>query len=222
VHEEIIIVEGEPDAIILLQAGYENVVGLTCGARTFKPEWYDLLKDKKKLWLALDCADGEVARLQKRTSIFGIHLDRLAHIIANPTFILALGLHVYLQESSVVNLAAMILIYSAWHWKGGIGRLTTTLQVKSGIKVEKSPKMSHKKADRKIYYYVRMALVCCFGDIEEMLLISAAIVLDHVTGYDIAKWWLYLYTILLLLFVAALILRDRRKASQLDLNEGPA
>lgn len=53
-HEELIIVEGELDCITLLEAGYENVVGLTGGARTFLPRWYDLLKGKKTLWLCLD------------------------------------------------------------------------------------------------------------------------------------------------------------------------
>lgn len=53
-HDEIIVTEGERDAITLLMAGYTNVVGTTGGAQTLKTEWYDALKEKKKIFLAFD------------------------------------------------------------------------------------------------------------------------------------------------------------------------
>lgn len=53
-NEEIIIVEGEFDAITLLQNGYENVVGITGGAGTLLPVWYDKLVLKSKITLILD------------------------------------------------------------------------------------------------------------------------------------------------------------------------
>jgi twinkle protein len=52
--EEIILAEGELDAITLLQAGFENVLGTTAGAGSFLPEWVDLLKPVKKIFLAYD------------------------------------------------------------------------------------------------------------------------------------------------------------------------
>lgn len=51
---EIVIAEAETDAMSMWQAGIKNVVGLTCGADTFLPEWYDQLADKEKILLALD------------------------------------------------------------------------------------------------------------------------------------------------------------------------
>lgn len=53
-HDEVIVTEGERDAITLLMAGYDNVVGTTGGAQTLKTEWYDALKEKKKIFLAFD------------------------------------------------------------------------------------------------------------------------------------------------------------------------
>lgn len=52
--EEVIIVESELDAIATIQAGYENVVGLTCGAGCLKTEWYDDLIMMKRIIIALD------------------------------------------------------------------------------------------------------------------------------------------------------------------------
>jgi KaiC/GvpD/RAD55 family RecA-like ATPase len=53
-NDEVIILEGEIDTITLLQNGYENAVGMTGGAGTLKPEWYDVLKEKSKIYLVLD------------------------------------------------------------------------------------------------------------------------------------------------------------------------
>jgi KaiC/GvpD/RAD55 family RecA-like ATPase len=53
-YDEIILTEGELDAITLIQAGYENIVGITGGAGTFLPEWFDMLNTKMKIYLCLD------------------------------------------------------------------------------------------------------------------------------------------------------------------------
>jgi 5S rRNA maturation endonuclease (ribonuclease M5) len=52
--ESIIVCEGELDAITLIQAGFENVVGTTNGAGSFAPDWVDQLKPVKKIFLAYD------------------------------------------------------------------------------------------------------------------------------------------------------------------------
>jgi len=53
-HDEIIITEGELCAASLIQNGFRNVVGITVGAGTLAPEWYDLLVNKTKIYLAFD------------------------------------------------------------------------------------------------------------------------------------------------------------------------
>ncbi len=50
----LIISEGEIDAITLIQNGYENVIGITGGAGTLLPEWYDKLLLKQKIFLVFD------------------------------------------------------------------------------------------------------------------------------------------------------------------------
>jgi len=51
---EAFITEGELDAISLIQAGIENVIGVTNGAGAFDPEWIDQLKPLKKIFLVYD------------------------------------------------------------------------------------------------------------------------------------------------------------------------
>jgi len=53
-NDEIICVEGEIDSLTLIQHGYDNIVGLTGGAATLRPEWYDVLATKSKIYLILD------------------------------------------------------------------------------------------------------------------------------------------------------------------------
>lgn len=52
--QEIILTEGELDAISLIQAGADNVIGATNGAGAFDPEWIDQLKTLKKIFIAYD------------------------------------------------------------------------------------------------------------------------------------------------------------------------
>ncbi len=49
-----------------------------------------------------DTSDGELARLQKRTSSFGEYLDRLCHYFTNSMMCLGLGLGLYTESSNLV------------------------------------------------------------------------------------------------------------------------
>ena len=51
---ELVVTEGERDAITLLMMGHDNVVGTTGGAQTLDTAWYDILKEKEKIFLAFD------------------------------------------------------------------------------------------------------------------------------------------------------------------------
>ena len=53
-NHEIIITEGELDAITLIQAGIENVVSVTAGANAFHPEWVEELEKITKVYLCYD------------------------------------------------------------------------------------------------------------------------------------------------------------------------
>lgn len=56
-NNEIILTEGEIDAISLIQQGYKNVVGITGGVGTLLPEWYDKLRLKEKIFTCYDTDD---------------------------------------------------------------------------------------------------------------------------------------------------------------------
>lgn len=53
-YDEIIISEAEIDAMSIWCMGFENVVGLTAGAKGFKQAWYERLLRFKKIYLVLD------------------------------------------------------------------------------------------------------------------------------------------------------------------------
>jgi len=50
----IYICEGELDAISLAQEGESNIVSITVGAKSFIPEWFDLLREFKIIYLVMD------------------------------------------------------------------------------------------------------------------------------------------------------------------------
>ena len=53
-YDEIFVTEGELDALTLIHNGYPNTVGMTAGAGSLLPEWYDKLVLKSKIYLILD------------------------------------------------------------------------------------------------------------------------------------------------------------------------
>jgi phosphatidylglycerophosphate synthase len=195
-----------------------GIVGL-CGAvcLVFNNLWWNIAGTiLLHMWFFLDVVDGEVARLKGRTYLLGIYLDRLTHIIVNPTFVLALGLRVYLKEPCIVNLVAMIAVYSAWHWKRRVGLLVASTLMKHGARTGESVKTTWTKKKHSYRYYLVLALLKCFGDLEGMVIVSGLILASYVTQYDAAKWGLYAYTVLLLLYIGLLIIRDVWRMGKLD------
>lgn len=52
--DEIILFEGEFDCATAIKYGYENAIGITVGAGTLKPEWFDLFVTKSRITLCFD------------------------------------------------------------------------------------------------------------------------------------------------------------------------
>lgn len=78
-YEEIIICEGQFDALALLDKGIPNVIGMTVGAGTLKPEWYDKLILKKKIYLCLD-ADKAGQKAAKEVWATRLGLDKCLQV----------------------------------------------------------------------------------------------------------------------------------------------
>lgn len=54
VHRQVLITEGEMDALSLVEHGFENVVGVTNGAGAFDAEWVKDLEKAEKIYLCFD------------------------------------------------------------------------------------------------------------------------------------------------------------------------
>lgn len=67
-HPILYMVEGEIDAMTLWQHGFAPVVSTTAGAATFKPRWYDLIKDYAPERVVV-CYDSDVAGQNGATEI---------------------------------------------------------------------------------------------------------------------------------------------------------
>jgi twinkle protein len=78
-HDWIVLCEAETDAMSFWQAGVKNVVGMTCGADSFMPEWVDLLADKERIVLVLD-AD-KVGQQGARDIARRLGFDRCANVL---------------------------------------------------------------------------------------------------------------------------------------------
>jgi len=86
--DEVILCEGEMDTLTLLQEGFENVVGLTAGAMSFPPQFYECLKGKKKVFICMDEGDKdnegqkgaeEIARRLGRAKCKNVEIPPGAH-----------------------------------------------------------------------------------------------------------------------------------------------
>lgn len=68
----IVAVEGEMDAIAAWQMGVTNVVAITAGAGTFKPEWVKVFSQFKKTYLCLDSDEKGQAGARKAAEKIGL------------------------------------------------------------------------------------------------------------------------------------------------------
>ena len=55
-----------------------------------------------QIWTYLDCSDGEVARITKKTSLLGPYLDRVNHYIADILIFLSLGIKAYIISDDML------------------------------------------------------------------------------------------------------------------------
>jgi hypothetical protein len=77
--QELFICEGEIDTLTLIDQGIKNVVGLTCGAGTFEPEWIDQLQAVKKIYLVYD--PDEAGQKGAREAARRLGYDRCFNVI---------------------------------------------------------------------------------------------------------------------------------------------
>lgn len=110
------------------------------------------------LWLILDCADGEVARITKTFSKFGKELDYIAHIINHPLFNIAFLLSlIQLNKYNAILLAIIsILLISS----NLINRNLFSMYIIYDLKVKpKNVILNKQKISRVIIDYIISILI---------------------------------------------------------------
>jgi archaellum biogenesis ATPase FlaH len=71
-YDELLLTEGETDCIALWSHGVKNVVGVSIGAGSFKPEWVKLLDKYKRLYICYDNDEAGLAGAQKFANRMGL------------------------------------------------------------------------------------------------------------------------------------------------------
>jgi len=158
-----------------------------------------------QLWFILDCVDGEVARLRNESSVLGIYIDRVSHIVVNSTFVLSFGLHIYFLEPSLIHLIITMVIYSGWVWKREVSDLISDI-VRD--KMEKDVSVAEKQKWSKLQRIKYILLAFFDNDVSPILFIPIIIAGTYVFGLDVGKWCLYIYTASLQMYLVALILHN--------------
>jgi len=168
-----------------------------------------------QLWFILDCVDGEVARLSRKTSLLGVYLDELTHIFVNPTFCLALGVHVCLQQWTVLNAVTAMVLYSAFNWMKQVHRVSSrSLVIKGGV--DATNVTSYRFNSKSLSSWLRLLVVQAFKEIGQIFIVPIVILADHIVNSNAAEYFLYGYLILYLAYLAMLIVRDGLGIQRMD------
>ena len=146
-----------------------------------------------QLFRVLDCVDGEVARIKHEVSKIGFYLDQLTHIFVNPTFVLALGVHVCLKSTSITNIVSTFMIFGCFIWSKNIRRISKQMGY-STRKYWKNP----------LLYWLRVVAGYIFSEDWQMFFVPAAIVLGYLSIYEVTCICLYAYALFYLAFIAFL------------------
>jgi phosphatidylglycerophosphate synthase len=166
-----------------------------------------------QLWYILDCVDGEIARLSKKTSLLGVYIDKLTHIFVNPTISLAFGLHVYFKERTIVNAVCTLLIYSAYTWRASI--LKARMQGEHENLVFKAIQFNK----RSILGILRLIISPSFGEAGQVITFSAVLILSYLINYNFVGHFLHIYTIVFLCYIIILTSREVIEVRKLDLEK---
>ena len=63
-----------------------------------------------QLSYVFDCVDGEIARYKKQSSLFGVVLDSVGHVLITPAMFWGIAIYIYLQTNNIWHIYAMILL----------------------------------------------------------------------------------------------------------------
>jgi phosphatidylserine synthase len=161
-----------------------------------------------------DTVDGEIARLRKQSSLFGIYLDQVSHIVIEPLFCATIGIHLYLLQPCTANLLVALMLYSGWHWLREITRVrVTTLLAKAKIPIEQIKYPSASKQSRTLVKMMKHCAGCFVDDIHAKTIAGVALLLSYWQA-DILKYFCWVHAVLIILFCLRQMRIDIRELPQ--------
>ena len=144
--------------------------------------------------------------------MLGIYIDALTHIFVNPMIPFAFGLHIFLKDQSIANAVCAFLLYSANIWNSSIRKATKyILGPKNYKRVEYNKKT--------IAGLLRLFLPQAFGNTGQMLIMPAVLIIGFVIGNSFLNYFLYVYTLLSLIYVLLLTYREVILVHKIDLEK---
>jgi len=167
-----------------------------------------------QLWYILDCVDGEVSRLNNKTSLLGEYLDRLSHIFINPTIPLAFGLHIYFRDPTIINAVCAFFLYSTNTW--GESMAAANRQISS--KDKKFAAVHYEK--RSFSGALRLLLASCFTLVGQMNIFPILIILSFFLTQAFINLLVVLYTTACLARIGLIAAREIIAVNKIDILNG--
>jgi phosphatidylglycerophosphate synthase len=162
------------------------------------------------LWYILDCVDGEVARLSKKTSLLGVYIDRLTHIFVNPTMPLAFGLNIFNRERTISNAVCAVLVYSAFIWRFEILKM----REKGDQENISFKKVQYNK--KSVLGTLRLIISLFFTPSGQMIVLPIVLIVGYFINSNFSTHSLHIYTILFLSYIVFLTIRELIAVHELD------
>lgn len=166
-----------------------------------------------QLWYILDCVDGEVARLHNKTSKLGVYIDLLTHIYVNPTIPLAFGLHMFFRDQTAVNAVCAFLLYSIHIWK------TSILKARDRFVNDKNDSKPVHNDQLMPLGVFRFLIFLPFNIIGQMIMFPIVLILGYLIDNRLSNFFLYLYTILYLIYIIFITSREIVLVHKIDLEK---
>jgi len=164
----------------------------------------------------LDHVDGEVARLRKQSSLFGVYLDQVSHIVIEPLFCAIIGIRLYLLQPCTANLLIALLLYSGWHWQREIVRVrVTTLLAKAKIPIEQIKHPPPSKQSRTLVKTIKHCVACFVDEIHAKTIAGVALLFSY-WHPDILKYFCLVHAVLIILFCLRQMRIDIRELPQYE------
>ena len=149
------------------------------------------------LFEALDCSDGEVARWTKKSSIRGVYLDFVSHVLCNHSFYAIMALHLYFWKKDVEFLELAFLTYAF--------SITSHFIFKGRIMGFAKGQVDYSRFWVKLFHYVNTLFSLLTQFVYLMVLLPVPLILSHVYSPKLMMFGSYVLMVLLFCRLSVII-----------------